>query len=68
MPSEAWRLHHVENAAAAAHVTALKANEVLAAAGVNNRVPTEGYESLQQVADFLRLHEAEPSVRSSKSQ
>lgn len=59
MPSESWRLNHIAKQAASAHVTATKANEVLAQAGLAERVKTEGYASLEQVAEQLRTRGAE---------
>lgn len=54
IPNEAWRLNHIAKRAASAHVTALKANEVLASAGLPNRIKVDGYEALEQVAELLR--------------
>jgi hypothetical protein len=54
IPSEPWRLNHIAKQAASAYVTATKANEILAAAGLANRIKTEGYVALEQVAEFLR--------------
>jgi hypothetical protein len=49
-----WRLHHIGKEAAGGFVAATKANEVLARAGVPNRVKVGSYASLEQVVDFLR--------------
>jgi len=57
MPSEAWRLNHLAKQAASAYVTATKANEVLARAGLLERVKVEGYAALEQVAELLRTRE-----------
>jgi len=54
IPNPDWRFHQIAKDAASAFVTATKANEVLAAAKMPNRVETEGYRSLEQVAEFMR--------------
>jgi hypothetical protein len=54
IPNDAWRLNHIAKQAASAYVTATKANEVLAASDLPNRIKTEGYAALEQVAEFLR--------------
>jgi hypothetical protein len=54
IPNVDWRLHHVGKEAASGYVTATKANEVLAAAGLPNRIKAESYASLEQVTDYLR--------------
>lgn len=54
IPSEAWRLNHIARRAASAYVVATKSNELLAAAGLKNRIKTDGYVALEQVAEFLR--------------
>ena len=43
-PARSWRLNHIAKQAASAYVTATKANEVLAATDLPNRIKTEGYE------------------------
>ena len=58
IPNEAWRLHHIARQAGGAHVLATKANELAAAAGLAERVPVKGYESLEQVAEDLRTQSA----------
>jgi hypothetical protein len=65
IPNTAWRLNHIAKQAARGYVTALKANEVLAQAKVSNRLKTEGFEALEQVAEFLRTHGAPSGVRDS---
>lgn len=59
IPNTAWRLNHIAKQAASAYVTATKANEILATAGLTNRVKTEGYVALEQVAEFLRTRGSE---------
>ncbi len=59
MPSEKWRLNHIAKQAASAYVTATKANEVLARAGLPERVKTEGYAALEQSAELLRTGQPE---------
>jgi hypothetical protein len=59
MPSEKWRLNHIAKQAASAYVTATKANEVLARAGLPERVKTEGYVALEQTAELLRTQQPE---------
>jgi hypothetical protein len=59
MPSEKWRLNHVAKQAASSYVTATKANEILERAGMVERIKTEGYEALEQVAELLRAHQPE---------
>jgi hypothetical protein len=59
MPSEKWRLNHIAKQAASSHVTATKANEVLAHARLAETVKTEGYEALEQVAELLRAQQPE---------
>lgn len=54
IPSIDWRLHHIGKEAASGFVAATKANEVLARAGVPNRLKAGSYAALEQVADFLR--------------
>lgn len=54
MPSEAWRLNDIAKQAASSYVTASKANEVLARAGLTERINVEGYAALEQVAELLR--------------
>lgn len=54
IPNDAWRLNHVAKQAASAYVTASKANELLATAELPNRIKTDGYAALEQVAEFLR--------------
>lgn len=58
IPNQAWRLHHVARQAGGAHVLATKANELAAAAKLSERIPTKGYESLEQVAEDLRTQSA----------
>lgn len=65
IPNSAWRLNHVAKQAARGYVSAIKANEVLAQAGVPNRLKTQGFEALEQVAEFLRTHGAPSGVRDS---
>jgi hypothetical protein len=59
MPSEKWRLNHVAKQAASSYVTATKANEVLAQAGLGERLKTEGYVALEQIAELLRTNQPE---------
>jgi hypothetical protein len=59
MPSEKWRLNHIAKQAASSHVTATKANEVLARARLAETVKTEGYEALERVAELLRAQQPE---------
>lgn len=59
IPNSSWRLNHIAKQAASAYVTATKANEVLAAAGLPHRIKTEGYIALEQTAEFLRTHDPE---------
>jgi hypothetical protein len=54
IPNPAWKLHHIAKRAASAQVVGQKANEVLGAARVPNRVKLQGYEALERAADFLR--------------
>ena len=54
IPNPAWRLNHIAKQAASAYVTATKANEILAASELPNRIKTDGYAALEQVADFVR--------------
>ena len=54
IPNPAWRLNHIAKQAASAYVTATKANEILASTDLANRIKTDGYIALEQVADFLR--------------
>jgi hypothetical protein len=54
IPNGAWRLNHIAKQAASAYGTATKANEVLASTDLPNRMKTEGYAALEQVAEFLR--------------
>jgi hypothetical protein len=54
IPHGSWRLHHIAKSAASAFVTASKANELLARSDLPNRIRTEGYAALEQVAEFLR--------------
>jgi hypothetical protein len=54
IPNGAWRLNHVAKRAASAYVTATKANELLAGTELPNRIKTDGYVALEQVAEFLR--------------
>lgn len=65
IPNAAWRLNHIAKQAAHGYVTAIKANEVLAQARVSNRIKTEGFEALEQVAEFLRTQGAPSGVRDS---
>lgn len=53
IPNESWRLNHIAKQAAVAQVTALKANEILASAGVPNRIKPQGYDALERVTEFL---------------
>jgi hypothetical protein len=55
IPNHNWRLHHIAKEAASAFVLATKVNEVLDGGDLPNRVPLEGYVSLEQVAELLRL-------------
>ena len=59
MPSEKWQLNHVAKQAASSYVTATKANEILERAGMIERIKTEGYEALEQVAELLRTNRPE---------
>ena len=59
MPSEKWRLNHVAKQAASSYVTATKANEILARAGLVERIRIEGYAALEQIAELLRTHQPE---------
>jgi hypothetical protein len=59
MPSDTWRLNEIAKQAASAYVTASKANEVLAAADMPERVKLHGYEALQRVAELLRTRGGE---------
>ncbi len=54
IPNAAWRLNHIAKQAASSYVTATKANEVLATTDLPNRIKTEGYAALEQVAEILR--------------
>lgn len=54
MPQRSWRLHHIATESDAAVTLAAQANDVLAAAGIKQRVATRGLESLAQVAEHLR--------------
>jgi hypothetical protein len=54
IPNPAWRLNHIAKQAASSYVTATKANEILATTDLPNRIKTEGYAALEQVAEFLR--------------
>lgn len=54
IPNEAWRLNHIAKRAASAYVTATKANELLATTELPNRIKTDGFVSLEQVAEFIR--------------
>lgn len=54
IPNPAWRLNHIAKQAASAYVTATKANEILAMTELPNRIKTDGYAALEQVAEFLR--------------
>ena len=65
IPNTAWRLNHIAKQAAHGYVTAIKANEVLAQAGVANRLRTEGFEALEQVAELLRTQGSPSGVRDS---
>jgi hypothetical protein len=64
IPNSSWRLNHIAKQAASAYVTATKANEVLATAGLSDRIKTAGYVALEQAAEFLRTRDAE-TVRDS---
>jgi hypothetical protein len=46
IPNPAWRLNHIAKQAASSYVTATKANEILAATDLPNRIKTEGYAAL----------------------
>jgi hypothetical protein len=54
MPDGAWRLNHVARLAERAADDARAANEVLAQAGVADRLPEAGFRALTTVADALR--------------
>lgn len=54
IPNGAWRLNHIAKQAASAYVIATKANELLATTQLPNRIKTDGYFALEQVAEFLR--------------
>jgi hypothetical protein len=58
MPSSAWRLNHIAKQTASAYMTATKANEIVVNADLPNRIKTEGYVALEQVAEFLRTRGA----------
>jgi hypothetical protein len=58
-PHTSWRLHQVAQDARAAGQLAVQANDVLKAAGIGQRIGTSGYQSLAQVADFLRASAAD---------
>jgi sugar phosphate isomerase/epimerase len=57
IPNEAWRLNHLAKQAAGSAVLAKKANEVLAAARVSERIPEGALSALAQVAELLRTEE-----------
>jgi hypothetical protein len=54
IPRGGWQLNHIAKQAASAYVTATKANEILTATDLPNRIKTDGYVALEQVAEFLR--------------
>jgi hypothetical protein len=54
IPNQSWRLNHIAKQAASGYVVATKANELLADAGLKNRIKTDGYVALERVAEFLR--------------
>jgi hypothetical protein len=58
-PHTSWRLHQIAQDARAAGQLAVQANDVLKAAGIGQRIGTSGYQSLAQVADFLRASAAD---------
>lgn len=53
-PHMSWRLHQIAQDARTAGQLAIQANEVLKDAGIEQQIGTSGYQSLAQVADFLR--------------
>lgn len=53
-PQAAWRLNRVSSMADRARLLASSANEVLATAGLPNRLPVSTFEALQQVTAQLR--------------
>lgn len=55
MPAPAWRLHHVARRAGEGFIAATKANQILAQAGIPERIHTSGYEALQRTAEHLRV-------------
>jgi hypothetical protein len=58
-PHMSWRLHQIAQDARAAGQLAVQANDVLRTAGIDQRIGTVGYQSLAQVADFLRAAAAD---------
>lgn len=58
MPNAAWRLNYVAREAEHSAADARVANQVLADAGVPERVPEVSFKSLAEVADALRADEA----------
>jgi hypothetical protein len=58
IPNDSWRLNHISKQAASAFVTATKANELLATTELPNRIKTDGYAALEQLAEFLRVRGA----------
>lgn len=58
-PHMSWRLHQIAQDARAAGQLAVQANDVLRTAGVGQQIGTAGYQSLAQVADFLRASAAD---------
>lgn len=54
IPNVEWRLHHIGKEAASGYVSASKANEALARAGVPNRIKADNYARLEEVMDYLR--------------
>jgi hypothetical protein len=66
IPNADWRLNHIAKQAASAYVIATKANELLETTELPNRIKTDGYAALEQVAEFLRTR-GPGSVRDSAS-
>ncbi|MGD1056734.1 MAG: hypothetical protein ABR992_04895 [Solirubrobacteraceae bacterium] len=58
-PHMSWRLHQIAQDARAAGQLAVQANDVLKTAGIVQQIGTVGYQSLAQVADFLRAAAAD---------
>lgn len=63
IPDQRWQLRHIGQQAASAHVLATKANEVLTAAQLSNRVQPDGYAALEQAMDLLRSQGSSAGAR-----